>query len=160
MTVTLVDEDGNTVTTTSTNSDGEYEFENILSGNYQVLATDVNAPSGLGDLSFDVTIDCADYLEADFAFTTIPQMNIVTGIVFSDNNENGLQNAGEAGIAGVLISIVDANGTVVATTTTNNLGEYVVVELPDGSYTVEVGAGPDGTLLTTEEAVNLSLIHI
>lgn len=67
--------------------------------------------------------------------------------VWLDSDADGLQNAGEVGIDGVLLSlssgtgtpITDANGVIV-TTTTGGGGTYNFGGLPEGSYIIEVAA--------------------
>ncbi|MBL8387300.1 MAG: carboxypeptidase regulatory-like domain-containing protein [Hydrogenophaga sp.] len=57
--------------------------------------------------------------------------------VWCDSNGNGLQDSGEAGVAGVSVKLLDASNTVVATTTTNASGDYSFAGLAPADYQVE-----------------------
>ena len=63
----------------------------------------------------------------------------ITGTVYLDRNDNGVLDAAptDVGIAGVTVSLKDASGTVIATTTTDADGNYRFDDLVVGkSYTV------------------------
>ena len=91
----------------------------------------------------------------------------LSGTVFWDQNGNGVQYAGEPVLVGVTITLVDANGNVVATTQTDANGHYVftglapgtyqVVETPPSSFQAEaatpgtVGGNTDGGALSTTQ---------
>lgn len=91
--------------------------------------------------------------------------NTIKGTVFFDADEGGFQNNGESGLAGVTVSLYyDENnngqydaGTdgFVRSTTTNNLGEYVLVDAYetgtlDYVITINTGDLPSGGSLTTD----------
>ena len=84
----------------------------------------------------------------------------IIGKVFNDINENGVQDEGEEGIAGV--QIVTVSGNVV---TTDSLGRYHVGEIEVKGFTrgmsfilkVDTSTLPSGSVITTE---NPSLIKI
>jgi uncharacterized repeat protein (TIGR01451 family) len=75
--------------------------------------------------------------------------------VWLDQNGNGAQDAGEPPIAGVLISLYDAQGRLVATTTTSANGTYYFSSAgPDGiPFTADdiAAAGPDKTPNTADD---------
>ncbi|MEG2963317.1 MAG: SdrD B-like domain-containing protein, partial [Janthinobacterium sp.] len=58
--------------------------------------------------------------------------------VWEDKNYNGVQEAGELGVAGVKVNLLNAYNQVIATTTTNASGNYLFSELAAGGYKVEV----------------------
>ena len=62
-----------------------------------------------------------------------PSSGTVCGVVFDDTNHNGIQDAGEAGIEGVPVTITD--GTTVTTTDTGTDGVYSFL-YPPGTYTI------------------------
>src|SRR5262249_4677545 len=69
--------------------------------------------------------------------------------VWLDSNSNGLQDAGEPGIAGVTVQLMDGTGTnVLASTTTNASGLYSFTNLMPGPYVVRF-VSPAGYQLTT-----------
>ena len=52
--------------------------------------------------------------------------------VFADNNKNGIQDAGDTPIPGVVVLLCDANNTPIASTTTNASGLYSFTGLTPG----------------------------
>jgi len=59
-------------------------------------------------------------------------------LVWNDANNNGVVDAGEAGIGGAMVELIDAGGNVVQTTTTASDGTYQFCGLLPGSYRVRV----------------------
>jgi uncharacterized repeat protein (TIGR01451 family) len=77
-----------------------------------------------------------------------PPVSFIDGVVYIDTNNNGLQDGGELGIAGVTIVLtgVDTNGKeVAATTTTDAAGRYRFINLSPGVYRVTQTNQPPGT---------------
>ena len=58
--------------------------------------------------------------------------------VWKDDNKNGIQDAGEVGIAGVTIVLLNSAGQVLATTTTDAFGLYKFSNLAAGTYSVRI----------------------
>ena len=56
--------------------------------------------------------------------------------VWNDANSNGVQDAGEKGIAGAVVTLTLPDGTVVGTTTTDVDGKYIFIDLVPGTYVV------------------------
>ena len=126
--------------TTTTDANGAYAFDNLAPGTYTVSAS---TPSGYlvspsnagGNPALDsngsgasVTISGNSNTTIDFGFY---RLGSIGDFVWSDVNGNGLQDVGEVGVAGVVVSL--SNG---ATTTTNASGAYAFTNLPAGTYTV------------------------
>ena len=63
-------------------------------------------------------------------------MGTISGTVYEDTNGNGTQDAGELGIPGVDIIIIDGNG-IVQTVTTDVNGDWIAT-VPTGSTSVDV----------------------
>ncbi len=57
--------------------------------------------------------------------------------VWEDLNQNGLQDAGEPGFAGIDVNLLDLGGNILATTTTNADGEYFFLNVAAGEYRIE-----------------------
>ena len=69
--------------------------------------------------------------------------------VWFDTDRDGIQDKGEAPVGGVVVSLHDATGSLVATTTTDGDGRYVFTDLHAGAtYTIEF-ARPAGASFTT-----------
>jgi hypothetical protein len=68
---------------------------------------------------------------------TILQTGVIGDYVWLDSNGNGLQDAGEPGVAGVEVTLFNAaNDDVVDTTTTDNDGNYSFTDVAAGDYYV------------------------
>jgi hypothetical protein len=85
--------------------------------------------------------------------------------VWVDQNANGIQDAGEPGVANVTVKLLNASGTVVATTTTNASGKYLFsnVYVPQpaqfrvqfgtpGQYTWTTQTAPGSTVTNNSNA--------
>jgi len=78
-----------------------------------------------------------DYPGADFGFN---ELGSIGNTVWCEDDGDGFfePQDGEKGIFGVQVLLKDASGDVIATTTTDENGQYIFDGLAAGSYTVEV----------------------
>ena len=134
---------GTTLVATVTNSsNGSYGVTNLPPGNYTVVQT---LPSGwLATTSTNVSVTLAaggtttvDFLDA--------QPVSIGGRGWLDVNRDGLQDSGEPGLPGVLVTLYETNQvaetiTEVTNTVTPDSGIYLFTNLPPGIY--EVGFAP------------------
>lgn len=78
----------------------------------------------------------------------------VSGVVWDDLNENGVQDTGEPGVGGVKVFIDSTNNdlwdTTETFTTTDSFGRYILPKLAAGNYSIEI------SLPTGVERVNMS----
>jgi hypothetical protein len=81
-------------------------------------------------------------LQADvFKFTAS-----ISGTVFFDPSGTGSSTAsGQPGIPGIKVELLDTSGNILATTTTNYLGQYRFTQLSGPSSSVEVAPGVSAT---------------
>jgi hypothetical protein len=169
-----------------TNALGEYLFTNLPAGDYTVRFS--NVPTGYtsstantgandaidADASFTGTSAIAtttattgvytlktgeDNLTVDMGIVPAAGTNSLGNFVWSDNNNDGIQTAGEPGVQGVTVRLFTngadglpgtADDVFVATTTTDSNGAYGFVGLPDGNYNVEFSNLPAGFKFTPQ----------
>jgi hypothetical protein len=160
ITVTLTYPDGTTATTT-TNPDGSYSFTGLPEGNYTVTVGAGPADTNLSTAGTDNVVLGAgeNYTDADFGFTPLGSIG---DFVWSDLNGDGIQDAGETGINGIVVTLTLPDGSTITTTTANDPvtglpGYYLFDDLVAGSYVVTVGAGPAGTTLSTTGTYSVAL---
>ena len=82
---------------------------------------------------------------------TYPEVELASlgDFVWFDADKNGKQDNGESGLKGVEVKLYDANGEVNATTTTDENGTYLFVNLEAGEYSVKF-IEKDGFSLTKQ----------
>ncbi len=158
----------NTSATTTTDANGNYKFEGLTPGmEYQVQfvapAGAVFSPVDKGDDASDSdagsngksqivklasgehnsTIDAGGYMTAS-----------IGDRIWADANGNGIQDTGEASVAGVVVNLVNAAGATIATRTTGSDGLYLFDNLTPGDYRVDVNLAslPSGYVVTTRNA--------
>ncbi len=77
------------------------------------------------------------FLDADFGYRNATLADI-SGTVFEDLDRDGVEEAGEGGFGGVTVELRDCSGNVLATATTDAMGDYSFPDLPAGCYRVAV----------------------
>ncbi|HRD93463.1 MAG TPA: SdrD B-like domain-containing protein, partial [Accumulibacter sp.] len=70
--------------------------------------------------------------------------------VWLDANANGVQDAGEAGIAGVTVKLLSATGALISSQTTDGSGNYLFSNLNPGDYKVQMVA-PSGYFVSPKD---------
>ena len=162
VTVELLDADGDVVGTTTTGANGGYRFDGLAAGDYAVRfpttvdgKTLVDANVG-GNDAVDSDADPATGVTAPVAVvaggTTSnvdagladPGTASLGGRVFMDTDGSATETAGDMGLAGVTVELKDADGNVLATTTTDGNGDYLFDGLAAGDYVVDFPTTVDG----------------
>lgn len=69
----------------------------------------------------------------------------ISGTVFLDDNNNGVQNGSDVGIVGVIIQLLDNGGTIIQTTTTDSEGNYTFTGLVPDTYSIRQPNQPVNT---------------
>ncbi|WP_310589090.1 SdrD B-like domain-containing protein [Fibrella forsythiae] len=157
---------GSAIRTTTTDANGLYSFTSLTPGTPYVvgfgqpagflptlanvgtndaLDSDASVATGLTGVysltadEFNPTVDAGFYKPASLG-----------NYVFADVNRNGIQDAGDSPIPGVIVTLYQ-NGSVIATTTTDAIGLYSFTGLTPGtSNSYSVGfTTPDGYTPTT-----------
>ena len=106
-------------------------------------------PGVYGNLATVQATTASDSDPSHYRNPTPADSGKIGNFVWNDVNMNGRQDAGEVGIEGVSVSLLDAHGNVVSTTTTDASGMYMFAELPEGDYRVKFEA-PEGFVFSPQ----------
>ncbi|MDZ4783214.1 MAG: SdrD B-like domain-containing protein, partial [Planctomycetia bacterium] len=146
--VRLFDSNGTLVATATTNAEGVYKFTNLAPGTYSIFEVqpagyydggeevgtaggNVTGNDRVGNITLGSGVNSTSY---DFCEN---EPVSISGYVFVDLNDNCMRETGEAGIAGVTLTLLDANGNSTGrTTTTDANGFYRFEGLAPGTYGV------------------------
>lgn len=167
--------------TTTTNALGEYIFTGLPAGNYAVQFS--NLPGSYTVTSSNAGIDDGldsdggavgtggapvgasrtgvynlaageDNLSVDLGLVPPVNTNTLGNYVWFDRNSDGIQDANEQGLAGIMVTLYNNAGTAIAFTTTNLNGEYLFTGLADGNYSTGFTNLPAGFDFTTASLTN------
>lgn len=172
--VTLYNSSNVAVASTYTDVNGNYLFTNVTPGNYtvgvslppaMVFTTNTGAVSVANNSDIipatgktaSFTVNAGDQITyVDAGIKTQNTANASVGdFVWNDLNKNGVQDAGEQGIANVTVNLVNATtNTTVATTTTDATGKYIFNDVVPGNYLVQF-VTPAGYTTTTKLNTNV-----
>lgn len=178
VTVTLYNNAGSVIATTITDAYGIYLFDNLAAATYQVGFTppsnytfttqtnnnDNGTLTGGSTAANGSDVSSTTGRTANVVLTAgEAERNIDAGLIFSqpltasvgdkiwlDANSNGVQDASEAGVAGVTVTLYDNTGAAIATTVTDANGNYLFTGLAAGTYSVGFTL-PAGTNFTGKD---------
>lgn len=161
--VILYAEDGITpLDTTYTNGKGEYLFRNLPAKPYYVQFA--NLPAGFSfttqnqgsDDNIDSDVNVAgrtglvsvgseeNIFNVDAGVRNITNTASIGDFVWNDTNNNGVQNAGEPGVPGIMVTLLDNLGNEIKQVMTNEKGFYSFSNLLAGTYSIVFGNVPSG----------------
>ena len=151
VTVRLLDGQGRTLVTATTDARGEYRFDGLRPGTYGVaeetpgqlidgaerVGTIAGRPAGTlagNDLITQITL-ASGQSAIDYDFCE-HEAAALSGFVYHDRNNNGLRESGEEGLGQVPVSLLDAAGRTLAGTVTDANGAYAFRGLSAGVYAI------------------------
>lgn len=143
--VQLFNDNNDLVASTTTDSEGAYAFENVLAGDYYLVfvlsnnyiysTTDVTGVNGDG--STDIfSLDPGQVLanEATGAYRN----TVISDFVFLDENDNGIQDANDTGLEGIMLTLFDASGTNQQEVVSDENGNYSFDNVTPGTYIIQL----------------------
>ncbi|MFO1320251.1 MAG: SdrD B-like domain-containing protein [Burkholderiales bacterium] len=176
--VRLLDGGGNLIAETVTGDDfstvgvehGFYQFTGLQAGNYQVQF--IKPADFFAFTQANANANSVDAIDSDadtFGLSQVVTLGIdeingtldaglvkkaeIGNRVWLDSDGDGNQDAGEAGVNGVTVNLLNGAGVVVATQQTSGDGNYLFSNLTPGTYSVQFVA-PAGYLITTKDAAS------
>jgi hypothetical protein len=136
--VVLVDDNDQTVDSTTSDDVGAYKFTDVDPGSYTVKASKTGYRDDERSLTLSGSEDkTGQDLELKFGS--------IEGVVVDENDE---------GVPDATVEILDENGDVVGTDTTNSQGKFEIDDLLLGTYTVRISA--DGFETLTVDSVEIT----
>ncbi|SHO81616.1 hypothetical protein MNB_SV-15-163 [hydrothermal vent metagenome] len=171
VTVTLIRDGTTTETTTTTDENGSYIFDELLP-NHSYGVKFSNLPSsylftnpniGSDDNDSDVDITTGETTSTDIIYSGDSNLTLDAGVykpiiignrVWIDSNANGVQDSGEVGVENVRVTLLINGVTTSITTDTNSIGEYLFDDSydlkPNKSYSVEFSNLPASYFFTLQ----------
>jgi hypothetical protein len=148
----LLDAQGVEVGRTTTDADGRYAWSGLTAGLYTIVETQPagwvdgqDSPGTVDGQVRGVAVNPGDRIDAidlqwgesgiDYAFGEL-RASSIAGIVHTDVNRDCLLQENERPLPGVVIELLDQQGTVLATQATDAEGRFLFTGLPVGVYTL------------------------
>ncbi|MCP3915959.1 MAG: hypothetical protein GY711_10425 [bacterium] len=135
----------------TTDEHGCYDSGPLAPGGYTLtVETPPGAVPSPCDVGGDDTIDSdcspvaleiadgAPAADVDFGFIFAGSDGSIGDLIFNDLNGDNVQDEGDVGVAGAVLSLHDVEGNLLATAISDDDGNYQFTGLPDGVYLVSV----------------------
>ncbi|MCW5845457.1 MAG: carboxypeptidase regulatory-like domain-containing protein, partial [Caldilinea sp.] len=131
--------------TADTSLDGTYRFTDVVPGAYLLAITVPDSFVAVGQTRRTVNVGSGGSVQSNF---TLQARGVIQGVVFDDFNGNGMQDADEAGVGGVVVS---QSGGLSTTTSLDGSNRISTVSPISTSLTIAVPAGyvPSGQTSST-----------
>ena len=156
--VSLLDADGHTLSTQTTDALGEYTFGRLVPGDYSLSA---QLPQGYLFARAQDTQERESFIQGQPDGTalsipfSVPMGDDLSGIdigmgamgqigdrAWLDENGNGMQDIGEPSMPGIVIELYQY-GEFIASATTDEYGRYLLSDLHPGEYEMRVTMHPE-----------------
>ncbi len=100
-----------------------------------------------------------DWDDEPVTATRVLASGLIGDTVWFDDDKDGIEDAGEKGVAGVTITLTNNDTNAVSTQVTNADGKYLFAALDPGNYTVRINTAttPEMTVLTTVGSFTIDL---
>ncbi|HMU57219.1 MAG TPA: SdrD B-like domain-containing protein, partial [Chitinophagaceae bacterium] len=159
-----------------TDQNGSYLFTNLIPGNYQVefstipggtTFTQRNTPGDNGDNTNSDAVPQSGNIAVGRTATVVLSAGeadltvdaglfrpraVIGNYVWVDSNNDGVQQSTEPPAPGILVSLIDAGGNVVAVAVTDGNGSYLFPNVAPGTYSMSFTNRPTGTSFTSANA--------
>lgn len=162
--VTLTNSAGQIAGTATTASNGGVAFGSLQPGEYSVTIT---PPAGYSvadgpSVYTQLVGDSTPFFYQSFLLAPTSQVApSLSGTVFLDANDNGVPDAGESGVAGANVLLINGSGKVVEVATTDGTGAYTFANVEAGTgYKILVAppAGYAGATGPTAEKTGITVV--
>ena len=158
-TVQLTRPGGILVASLLTNAQGTFSFANLAPGTYTARVLNRQGFTVLNNGTQTVTVTSGTPVV--LAQIGVLKLGSLTGTIFLDSNRNSRLDSFERGLVNGVVQLLDSNGRVVATATSDANGLYTFLGLQTGAYSVRLLTAPPGfglsasgsTVLTATTAV-------
>lgn len=174
ITIELINSSGLVMSTTTTDGNGRYYFENVPANtDLKVRVAQVNYDAGgvfaaggtYAGRGSITTADAgsADDLDSDaMLMDGLPSISVnvstsnhtfdigfvigveIGNLVWLDSNNNGVRDSGEPAVSGVTVNLLATDGTNLGSKVTDSNGHYAFVGMTPGSYILEIPASMFG----------------
>ncbi|MED4278752.1 carboxypeptidase regulatory-like domain-containing protein, partial [Priestia megaterium] len=112
------------VATVQTDQNGFYQIQTLAPDLYRVMATTQN----FGSVLQDIQVNAEAVTELNFAL--LPNPGTITGIIYNEQTGSPISRVS------IAVRQFSPVGPIIATTTTNSQGQFTVLNLTPGAYTI------------------------
>ena len=146
----------------NTDAEGKYTFDRLMPGSYliRILLPDgyvftvsesgtFNISNLRGKYGYSSTFLVADGQVIQNADIGILMECSVSGMVWQDDNYDGIIDSAESGLRGATVTLLDASGNELLSVRTDRKGTYLFDKLKPGIYSIEIQL-PDSYVFTVD----------
>lgn len=141
----LCDENGTLVNTTVTDGNGSFSFSDVTPGDYTLSGSSYGEGDIINHVTKNITFIGKDDAYVDIIFPS--NMTRLEGWACQDSDGDGVYDDGE-GVSDIVIWLLDANGSAIGNTYTDESGAFVFMGVDSGTYSI---VGP----LTSQNVTNI-----